>query len=51
MKDLLAVLKGARLIARGEFGQEKVSHYLLPDSRVLEIVRTKRVPRRSKRRL
>lgn len=40
MRELLEALRGAKVLARGkdEVGRE-VLHYLLPDSRVLEIVR------------
>jgi hypothetical protein len=39
MKQLLKALRGARIIAQGMDNGRKVIHYLLPDGRVLEIVR------------
>ena len=38
MRELLAALKGARLIATGWEDGRQVRHYLLPCGRVLEIV-------------
>lgn len=39
MKELLKLLRGARLLVRGWDNGREVIHYLLPDGRVLEIVR------------
>jgi hypothetical protein len=40
MKALLEALKGAKVLARGTTEQgEEVIHYLLPNHRVLEVVR------------
>ena len=40
MRDILSALKGSRLIAKGMDGKDReILHYLLPDGRVLEIIR------------
>jgi hypothetical protein len=41
MRELLKALRGSRLIARGEESGLTILHYLLPDGRVLEVVRPK----------
>jgi len=41
MRELLKALHGSRLIARGEESGLTILRYLLPDGRVLEIVRPK----------
>ncbi len=38
MRELLQLLRGARLLRRGQDGDRKITHWLLPDGRVLEIV-------------
>lgn len=38
MREILKALEGARLIATGVYGGRKISHYLLPDGRVLEVI-------------
>ena len=39
MKELLKFFRGARLIRRGQENGKTISHWLLPDGRVLEVVR------------
>lgn len=39
MKELLKLLRGARLIAKGQDSGRTVYHWLLPDGRVVEVVR------------
>lgn len=41
MKEVLEALKGARLIAKGTDKGSEVFHYLLPDHRVVEVVRAR----------
>jgi len=38
MGELLQALRGAKVIARGMCDGSLVTHYLLPDGRVLEVV-------------
>jgi hypothetical protein len=45
MRDLLKALRGARLIARGVFGEVVISHYLLKDGNVLEVITRYKVMR------
>jgi len=39
MRDMLVAMKGARLIAKGVEEGREILHYLLPDGRVLELIR------------
>ena len=39
MRDVLSALRGARLLAKGCEGGRTISHYLLRDEWVVEIVR------------
>lgn len=39
MKELLAALRGARIVAEGWENGRKIIHFLLVDGRVIEIVR------------
>jgi hypothetical protein len=42
MRDLLSALKGSKLIAQGaDSDGRKITHYLLPDGRVLEVIQAK----------
>lgn len=39
MREILKSLRGCKLIARGWEGKCEVLHYLLPDGKVLQIIR------------
>jgi hypothetical protein len=38
MREILILLRGARLIAKGVYGGKIVRHFLLRDGRILETV-------------
>ncbi len=42
MKELLKALRGARIIAEGVESGRKITHYLLADGRVVEIIAERR---------